>query len=182
MGKLKSKLSTLNSKLKRGFTLISKACERSSIVKIKGFTLIELLVVITIIAILATAALYNLIPEALKKGRDTERKANLKQYQTALENYANNNFTLYPSAPAQIDVNLLCANANDPLKSYVSNCINDKKNSNNNSFTYSYASDTLKWTLDAKLEFNNKYWVVCSNGKSGEVSSQPNIANGACPL
>jgi len=49
----------------------------------KGFTLIELLVVISI--------------RARKKGRDAKRVGDIKQIQTALELYFNDNYT-YPTA------------------------------------------------------------------------------------
>lgn len=55
-------------------------------IKKKGFTLIELLVVISIIGLLSTFALISL-DNSRKKARDSKRKADLKQIQTALEVY-----------------------------------------------------------------------------------------------
>jgi prepilin-type N-terminal cleavage/methylation domain-containing protein len=144
----------------------------------KGFTLIELLVVVTIIAVIATAVLVNIVPSSLKRARDTERKSNLKQYQTALESYANNNTALYPSAGTQVSVTTLCANSSSALYNYMSKCINDKKAG----FTYTYTSDTLKWVLTSYLELSKNYWIVCSNGKSGTTASIGSITNGVCPL
>jgi len=54
--------------------------------KQKAFTLIELLVVIAIIGILATVVMISL-NNARKKGRDAQRKSDLKQISTALEMY-----------------------------------------------------------------------------------------------
>lgn len=54
----------------------------------KGFTLIELLVVIAIISILSTLLVANFI-SARQKTRDSERKAELRQIQAALEAYRN---------------------------------------------------------------------------------------------
>ncbi len=56
----------------------------------KGFTIIELLVVIAIIGLLATISMVAL-NGARKKSRDAKRLADIKQYQTALEMYFNDN-------------------------------------------------------------------------------------------
>jgi len=64
--------------------------------KKKGFTLIELLVVIAIIGILATLAVVAL-QQARKNARDAKRIADVRQMQTALELYFNDN-QYYPLA------------------------------------------------------------------------------------
>jgi len=56
----------------------------------KGFTLIELLVVIAIIGLLSSVILASL-NGARKKSRDARRTADIKQLQTALELYYNDN-------------------------------------------------------------------------------------------
>ncbi|MFA5644183.1 MAG: type II secretion system protein, partial [Patescibacteria group bacterium] len=55
-----------------------------------AFTLVELLVVIAIIGILATLAIVA-IQNTRAKARDTKRIADVKQIQTALELYFNDN-------------------------------------------------------------------------------------------
>jgi type II secretion system protein G len=64
--------------------------------KQKGFTLIELLVVIAIIGLLSTLAVVAL-NNARQKSRDAKRVADVKQIQTALELYYNDNSD-YPNA------------------------------------------------------------------------------------
>lgn len=56
----------------------------------KAFTLIELLIVIAIIGILATLIFVN-VNVARKKARDAKRMADLKNLQTAVELYAQDN-------------------------------------------------------------------------------------------
>jgi prepilin-type N-terminal cleavage/methylation domain-containing protein len=64
--------------------------------KKSGFTLIELLVVIAIIGILSTLAVVAL-NTAREKARDARRVSDIKQLQTALELYYNDENT-YPDA------------------------------------------------------------------------------------
>jgi len=65
--------------------------------KLKGFTLIELLVVIAIIGLLSTLAVVAL-NSARQKARDAKRVADIKQVQTALELFYNDN-SGYPWTP-----------------------------------------------------------------------------------
>ncbi|MFH1226189.1 MAG: prepilin-type N-terminal cleavage/methylation domain-containing protein [bacterium] len=77
----------------------------------KGFTLVELLVVIAIIGLLATLAIVAL-NSARMKARDAKRVGDVKQIQTALELYFNDNGS-YPSAATAITLGP--ANQDDPL-------------------------------------------------------------------
>ena len=69
---------------KKGFTLKTRsgASEKSP----KGFTLIELLIVVAIIAIL-TGIGATRYQDAVRKGRDAQRKSDLRSVATALEQY-----------------------------------------------------------------------------------------------
>ena len=71
----------------------------------KGFTLIELLVVIAIIGLLSTLAVVAL-NSARQKARDSKRVSDVKQIQTALELYFNDNdaYPLNPGAPAASEI------------------------------------------------------------------------------
>lgn len=55
-------------------------------IKQKGFTLIELLIVIAIIGIISAFLFVNFVG-VRQRGRDSQRKSDLKQIQTALELY-----------------------------------------------------------------------------------------------
>lgn len=59
-----------------------------------GFTLIELLVVIVIISILSALLMFNFVG-VRQRGRDAQRKSDLRQIQVALELYRSDNGT-YP--------------------------------------------------------------------------------------
>ena len=63
----------------------------------RGFTLIELLVVVAIIGLLSTLSIVAL-NNARARSRDARRVADVKQIQTALELYFNDN-SKYPTAP-----------------------------------------------------------------------------------
>lgn len=59
-----------------------------TLMRSKGFTLIELLVVVSLIGILATLVIANL-NSARERARDTTRKSDLRNIQTALRLYYN---------------------------------------------------------------------------------------------
>jgi len=59
---------------------------KRSIFNPRGFTLVELLVVVAIIGILSTLLTANFIA-VRQRGRDAQRKSNLRQVQSALELY-----------------------------------------------------------------------------------------------
>jgi len=69
-------------------------------IKKKGFTLIELLVVVAIIGLLATMSIVAL-NTARAKARDAKRVGDVKQIQTALELYYNDN-SGYPGSTASL--------------------------------------------------------------------------------
>jgi prepilin-type N-terminal cleavage/methylation domain-containing protein len=166
-----------------------KFLNHKSYFMIRGFTLIELLVVISIIGLLAAIALVS-FTGTQKQARDTERKSDIKQYQLALENYANKNGGLYPQRPDGSGViawSTLCTDMSQ------TSCPQDPRYTKDNTYVYRYQSNgtvsngsaaATDYVLWAKLENYSptNYWVVCSNGKSGQKTSGLPPTGGACPL
>jgi len=146
----------------------------------RGFTFIELLVVLSVITILVSLV-GGYFSSSLKRSRDQQRLNDIKQYQTALENYANNNDSLYPIFVNTVSAaTAVCPN----LGSLMSKCIEDPSFPNAG-FVYNYQSsvDGFKWVLWAKVEATQSYWISCSNRKSGTKTATGFSVNlGNCPL
>ena len=149
----------------------------------KGFTLIELLVVISIIGILAALATVS-FSSTQKQARDTQRKSDLKQYQGALESYANMHNGMYPAYPSLgVNIDNFC----DWL-GITGTCPNDPKYATDptNYSQYGYQTDgttsdasptATQFILWAKLENTSDYWVICSSGAVFSNASKPSISN-----
>jgi prepilin-type N-terminal cleavage/methylation domain-containing protein len=100
-------------KNKKGFIqhFISAKFDRSKVTSKKsaGFTLIELLVVIAIIALLTTLAV-TALDSARRKSRDSKRVTDVKQFQTALELYFNDEEG-YPNGSFTLGEGTSCSGA-----------------------------------------------------------------------
>jgi prepilin-type N-terminal cleavage/methylation domain-containing protein len=153
----------------------------------KGFTLIELLIVIAIIAALATMFM-STFPNSQKRGRDAIRRSDIKQYQTALELYANRNSS--GSYPVQLT-------AMDPSGSSFCGttlalpaCPSDPKTGQSvcsgGSCRYNYVSSAggsayALWVrMEAPTIVGQYNFVLCSSGVTKETSSTPNSGT-VCP-
>ena len=135
-----------------------------------GFTLLELLIAIAIIGVLA-GFFITTFPAVQRRARDAERRSDIKQYQTAMEAFANRNNGNYPVVSGVIGTSVLC----DALG--VPDCPNDAQNS------YNVISNATAYSLWAALEQPPSpvtYFVVCSNGRSFETTTQPD-ATTPCP-
>ncbi len=160
-----------------------------------GFTLLELLVVMAVIGVLAGFFVSN-YPAQIQRSRDARRKSELKQYQAALESYANQNRGFYPmptlAFPLPADV---CPNSSDgvvpaqflcapgqPLRNFQP-CPGDplagqtRCSDNNCQYCYVPSPDGSEYGLWTYLERpqnpSTPIFVICSRGLSGESSSEP---------
>lgn len=124
----------------------------------KGFTLVELLVVVAVIGILSTLLVANFIG-VRQRGRDAQRKSNLRQIQSALELYRADQ-SGYPSSLP------VCGGAftsTDGKATYMQKVPCDPSST---SYTYS-STDTTKYTLIGCLE----------NSNDSEIDKDPSTGN-----
>lgn len=141
-----------------------------------GFTLPELLIVMTVMAGLAAIMMVS-YPASQRRARDTRRISDIKQYQTAIELYANRQGSyagLSGTTPSAS-----CSTLG------LTNCPNDPKGS---PYVYEMSVTGTAYALWARLEqqpnaATQNYFVVCSNGKVGNCPSRPSAATcpGTCP-
>jgi len=154
----------------------------------KGFTLIELIIVMAVIGALGSIMIMN-FPAGRERARDTNRRADLKQYQTAMETAANRNNGIYPIDETGTDPSTFCVVGGD-LEKYE-NCPQDPRNGDSGECSgqdceYHYMSNAVgtQYSLWAALERpadNLDFWfVVCSNGLTKESATAPTAAN-LCP-
>lgn len=126
----------------------------------RAFTLIELLIVIAIIGIISSLLISNYIG-VRQRARDTQRKSDLKQIQSALEIYRADNGS-YPGtlpttgSPAYLN----CAvgtgiTGGTPTVTYMQQIPCDPSSNGVYRYYYSYISSTDTYSLIACLENSN---------------------------
>lgn len=129
---------------------------------IKGFTLIELLVVIGMLGVLATGVIILVNPsEQLKKGRDSQRKADLRAIQTALELYRAENGAYPLIGPSKVGGHWNVESIEDNLNENVTYLVKipigpsggtSCTESSPGDYGYAVPSDGSKYTLFTYLE------------------------------
>ena len=142
----------------------------------QGFTLIELLIVIAILGALAALLLLN-FQGAREKAVDTQRRSDLRQYQTALEAYANRR-NAFPVRIAAVDIFASMCGSGGELTLAGFPC----KDEPDAAASYKYISDSygVAYVLWGYLKNAKTYFVICSNGNVGTRATEPTTIS--CPL
>lgn len=139
-----------------------------------AFTLIELMVAVTIIAIMASIAIYGL-PAVQKKGQDTQRLAGLRELQLAIEGYKGINGR-YPDAGADA-VNYVSG----LTPGFIAKLPKDTSQTSANGFKYAVSSDKKSYCIaikntvfknssQADLIWGSNSWKTC-RGNTDMTSS-----------
>lgn len=142
----------------------------------KGFTLIELLIVIAIIGILSSLLMANFIG-VRQRARDAQRKADLRQIQSALELYRSD-MSSYPSSlpscGSQLD------NGGSPATVYMKNIPCDPLTKTGYSYTLSNQDydliGCLENTSDSQADKNSggsNNDTVCTSSKASFTLNSP---------
>lgn len=154
----------------------------------RGFTLIELMIVMVLMAILASIVIGNFATSS-KRGRDSRRKSDLQNVQTALESYFNDK-GVYPSAVSGVMTGCGTADA-QPCSwggqfadqhgtIYMAVIPEDPIESQQ----YYYASNTTSYVLYAHLEnpLDTGTGVKQSGYTDKFTAGQTNCASGGVPV
>ncbi len=151
--------------------------------KREGFTLIELLVVIAIIGLLSTLAVVSL-NSARARSRDTKRIADVKEVQTALELFYNDNqgYPLAGSADADGNIPPLSTSGDPAFSTFMKNspvapkpadgtaCASDNK------YVYKGLKSDGSTACDAVGNCATYSVDFCVGNKTGTIASGKNIA------
>ncbi|OGM11460.1 hypothetical protein A2Z22_00215 [Candidatus Woesebacteria bacterium RBG_16_34_12] len=172
--------------------------------KKNAYTLLELVLVAAILGVLASFGI-NTFKGSQARSRDTQRKSDLNQYRVALETYGTNHNGLFPGRNGLFGLWASDKTSCGAGSCYylcttdlgLSGCPADPYDGQNKCYggttcRYWYQGNNCdngsacatNFTLRAMLENENAFWVVCANGKSGNVDSATDFSTlgGSCPL
>ncbi|MBI3984613.1 MAG: prepilin-type N-terminal cleavage/methylation domain-containing protein [Candidatus Levybacteria bacterium] len=138
----------------------------------KGFTLIELLIVIAIIGVLAALLMSNFIG-VRQRARDSQRKSDLRQVQSALELYRSDNGSYPVSVSNALPYDCLAAMSSGSTI-YMQKVPCDPTSTTYNSGKYYYNSGGTNYTIGACLENG-------SDTSSGTTNIDPITSNPGDP-
>lgn len=131
----------------------------------KAFTLIEMLIVIVIIGILATALIPRLIG-IQARARDTARDAGMRTIVQALELYAVDNLSKYPSAVGSVDdISTQIDEYVDVIPTDVDNGLvaqDDDSCSEHEGDYYAYIGTNTGYVVTADIESNKGNTDACN--------------------
>jgi general secretion pathway protein G len=141
----------------------------------KGFTLIELLVVIIMLGVLATFTIMTLDPMTqIQKGQNAQREEDLKQLNSALDTYYNDN-NCYPQSAGNIPAPGNSWTSSDGKTVYMKKVPGDPS-ANSGWQNYAYVTDGTTCP-----QWNVLFAKVALPPKSSEVTDPMQIAT-RCPL
>ncbi len=127
----------------------------------RGFTLIELMVAVSIIAILSAVGV-SAFSKAQVKARDTTRKNDLRQIQTALDLYYESN-SKYPAGAGLEDATTCMSDADFSSKINPLLKITPKDPKTGKNYCYKATTDGKTYLISATLEETNIALVVSSD-------------------
>ena len=138
--------------------------------KEKGFTLVELLIVISIIGVLATLLMANFIG-IRQRARDAQRKADLRQIQSALEIYRSDQGA-YPTTIPNCSSSIKSPDCNTSV--YIQTVPSDPMGSSYyNNGAYYFQSNGTTYTLGVCLE-------NASDNDTKDTNSSPSGSDTNC--
>ncbi len=143
----------------------------------KGFTIIELLIVLAMLGIMAGFTLLR-VTGGQAAARDARRQSDIRQFQNAVESYANANNGVFPDGNPTVNAISLCGGSN-PLGNVP--CTDDPTTTNH--YSYSTNAANTQYVIWGTLEkpIPAQIYFVCSNGSTGTRAATTAINNGTCP-